>query len=132
VQILEAHAYLQRLATILGWTLELDHFFVSMFGERFIRGILSSSSLSSSSSSSSYHRHHHSYCCAREVLLILATILGWTLELDHFFVSMFGRPQAESSSSSAAAAAAASAASSSSPSLSSPFVCARRDCGLSP
>lgn len=30
--ILRAHGYLQRMATILGWTLELNHYFVSMFG----------------------------------------------------------------------------------------------------
>jgi hypothetical protein len=29
---LEAHALLQRLATVLGLTLEINHFFVSMFG----------------------------------------------------------------------------------------------------
>ena len=32
VKILDAHALLQRMATILGWTLEINHFFVSMFG----------------------------------------------------------------------------------------------------
>lgn len=32
IKILEAHALLQRMATILGWTLEINHFFVSMFG----------------------------------------------------------------------------------------------------
>lgn len=31
-KILDAHALLQRMATILGWTLEINHFFVSMFG----------------------------------------------------------------------------------------------------
>lgn len=32
VKIFDAYAYLQRIATILGWTLEINHFFVSMFG----------------------------------------------------------------------------------------------------
>lgn len=32
VKIFEAHALLQRMATILGLTLEINHFFVSMFG----------------------------------------------------------------------------------------------------
>lgn len=32
VKILEAHALLQRMATLLGMTLEINHFFVSMFG----------------------------------------------------------------------------------------------------
>ncbi|CAE7480023.1 unnamed protein product, partial [Symbiodinium microadriaticum] len=31
-KIFDAHALLQRMATILGWTLEINHFFVSMFG----------------------------------------------------------------------------------------------------
>lgn len=31
-RILEAHALLQRMATLLGLTLEINHFFVSMFG----------------------------------------------------------------------------------------------------
>jgi hypothetical protein len=32
LKIFDAHALLQRMATILGWTLEINHFFVSMFG----------------------------------------------------------------------------------------------------
>jgi hypothetical protein len=32
LRIFEAYAQLQRLATILGWTLEINHFFISMFG----------------------------------------------------------------------------------------------------
>ena len=32
VAILNAYAQLQRIATVLGWTLEINHFFVSMFG----------------------------------------------------------------------------------------------------
>jgi hypothetical protein len=31
-QIFEGHALLQRMATLLGLTLEINHFFVSMFG----------------------------------------------------------------------------------------------------
>jgi hypothetical protein len=31
-KILESYAQLQRMASILGWTLEINHFFVSMFG----------------------------------------------------------------------------------------------------
>ena len=31
-KIFEAYALLQRLATVLGWTLEINHFFISMFG----------------------------------------------------------------------------------------------------
>lgn len=32
VKIFEAYALLQRMATLLSWTLEINHFFVSMFG----------------------------------------------------------------------------------------------------
>eukprot|EP01034_Spumella_vulgaris_P038307 gene38307-47293_t len=32
LRILEAYSLLQRMATILGWTLEINHFFISMFG----------------------------------------------------------------------------------------------------
>jgi hypothetical protein len=32
VKIYEAYGLLQRMSTILGWTLEINHFFVSMFG----------------------------------------------------------------------------------------------------
>lgn len=32
LSILNAYAQLQRMATVLGWTLEINHFFVSMFG----------------------------------------------------------------------------------------------------
>jgi len=31
-KILECYALLQRIATVLGWTLEINHFFVAMFG----------------------------------------------------------------------------------------------------
>lgn len=32
VKIFDAYALLQRIATVLGWTLEINHFFISMFG----------------------------------------------------------------------------------------------------
>ncbi len=32
VKIFESYALLQRIATVLGWTLEINHFFISMFG----------------------------------------------------------------------------------------------------
>ena len=32
MKIFEAYSHLQRMASILGWTLEINHFFVSMFG----------------------------------------------------------------------------------------------------
>jgi hypothetical protein len=32
IKIFEAYSHLQRMATVLGWTLEINHFFVSMFG----------------------------------------------------------------------------------------------------
>lgn len=32
VKVFDAYALLQRMATVLGWTLEINHFFISMFG----------------------------------------------------------------------------------------------------
>jgi len=32
MKMIEAYAVLQRIATVLGWTLEINHFFISMFG----------------------------------------------------------------------------------------------------
>ncbi|KAJ1423520.1 hypothetical protein B484DRAFT_451858, partial [Ochromonadaceae sp. CCMP2298] len=32
LKVFEAYALLQRMATVLGWTLEINHFFISMFG----------------------------------------------------------------------------------------------------
>ena len=32
LKVFEAYALLQRMATVLGWTLEINHFFLSMFG----------------------------------------------------------------------------------------------------